>query len=180
MAAGRLACSTCYSALACGDAPAACLTPHARAAPAARAQAPRTPWSCAPRGCEQRLARRGGVVARSSSEPEASFPASMSLEDAYKLLDVSESAGFEDILAAKRKLAKQYAGDGDRIVQARAHYGSLLRMRWPTPLGSARRTRPCTAAHASVLPCGYQSGWRRPCEQRKACSPGPAPAPLQR
>ena len=50
----------------------------------------------------------------------------MSLEDAYKLLDVSESAGFEDILAAKRKLAKEYAGNGDRIVQARAHYASLL------------------------------------------------------
>ena len=86
----------------------------------------RASWLCGPLGVswDTRVNRRCCLVARSSSEPEASFPASMSLQEAYKLLGVSESAGFEEIMAAKKRCTKQSGSDKERVVQARAALAS--------------------------------------------------------
>ena len=109
--AGRASCAAqgrCESLAACRSQPAS----HAHRA-SCLCRPPALSW-------DTRLLRRSCIIARSSSEPEASFPASMSLQEAYKLLGVSESAGFDEIMAAKKRCTKQSGSDKERVVQARA------------------------------------------------------------
>ena len=101
-----------------GRTPVACTVSPIRSQPAL--PAPRALWSAAlPRANYQHRTTRRFIAASSSSEPEASVPASMSLEEAYTILNVSKNAGFEEILSAKKKLTKQSPDDRERIIQVR-------------------------------------------------------------
>ncbi|KAK9836137.1 hypothetical protein WJX81_004315 [Elliptochloris bilobata] len=85
----------------------------------------------------------------------------MSLDEAYKLLGVSEAAGFDEILAAKKKLVRQSGNDRERIVQVEAAYDILLmqsmKRRMSGDVGSAvrfadvKRARSATKAEPGLL-----------------------------
>ena len=77
----------------------------------------------------------------------------MSLQEAYKLLGVSESAGFEEIMAAKKRCTKQSGSDKERVVQARAAFdflacccGGLEPNHVKFPLAQRRLSQGCDCA----------------------------------
>ncbi|TXG64877.1 hypothetical protein EZV62_011871 [Acer yangbiense] len=65
-------------------------------------------------------------VARAGSKADDSVPFEMSVENALKLLGVSETASFDDILRAKNSIVANCKGDKEAIAQAEAAYDMLL------------------------------------------------------
>ncbi|KAK2665617.1 hypothetical protein Ddye_004191 [Dipteronia dyeriana] len=65
-------------------------------------------------------------VARAGSKADDSAPFEMSVENALKLLGVSETASFDDILRAKNSIVSNCKGDKEAIAEAEAAYDMLL------------------------------------------------------
>lgn len=65
------------------------------------------------------LPKRSSTVRASGDSPDASPASSMSIDDAYDLLNVKEDAGFDEILGAKNKLTSASQGDTDKIMRVR-------------------------------------------------------------
>ncbi|KAI3980573.1 hypothetical protein MKX01_025138 [Papaver californicum] len=70
--------------------------------------------------------RRTLVHAGSSKADDSSAPFEMSLENALKLLGVSEGASFDEILRAKNSILSTCKDDQDTIAQVEAAYDMLL------------------------------------------------------
>ncbi|RZC48525.1 hypothetical protein C5167_016955 [Papaver somniferum] len=66
------------------------------------------------------------LVHAGSSKADDSAPSGMSLEDALKLLGVSEGASFDEILRAKNSILSTCKDDQDAIAQVEAAYDMLL------------------------------------------------------
>ncbi|KDP33296.1 hypothetical protein JCGZ_13083 [Jatropha curcas] len=64
--------------------------------------------------------------ARAGSRADDSAPFEMSVENALKLLGVSENASFDDILRAKKSILATCKDDQDAIAQVEAAYDMLL------------------------------------------------------
>ncbi|KAK8504241.1 hypothetical protein V6N13_062594 [Hibiscus sabdariffa] len=79
------------------------------------------PWRAAPILHPRRL-----FVARAGSRADDSAPFEMSVENALKLLGVSESASFDDILRAKNSIVASIKDDQQAIAQVEAAYDMLL------------------------------------------------------
>ncbi|XVF00848.1 hypothetical protein REPUB_Repub04eG0037300 [Reevesia pubescens] len=69
---------------------------------------------------------RRTLAARSGSRADDSAPFEMSVENALKLLGVSESASFDDILRAKNSIVATIKDDQEAIAQVEAAYDMLL------------------------------------------------------
>lgn len=67
-----------------------------------------------------------GSVTRAGSRADDSAPFEMSVENALKLLGVSDGASFDDILRAKNAIVASCKDDQDMIVQVEAAYDMLL------------------------------------------------------
>ncbi len=65
------------------------------------------------------FSKRSSIVQASGDSPDASPASSMSIDDAYDLLNVKEDAGFDEILNAKNKLSSASQGDTDKIMRVR-------------------------------------------------------------
>ncbi|XP_031260837.1 protein CHAPERONE-LIKE PROTEIN OF POR1, chloroplastic-like [Pistacia vera] len=70
--------------------------------------------------------RASAGVARAGSRADDSAPFEMSVENALKLLGVSETASFDDILRAKNSIVANCKDDQEAIAQAEAAYDMLL------------------------------------------------------
>ncbi|XP_039049515.1 protein CHAPERONE-LIKE PROTEIN OF POR1, chloroplastic-like [Hibiscus syriacus] len=79
------------------------------------------PWRAA-----QILHARRILAARAGSQADDSAPFEMSVENALKLLGVSESASFDDILLAKNSIVASIKDDQGAIAQVEAAYDMLL------------------------------------------------------
>ncbi|KAJ9189521.1 hypothetical protein P3X46_000803 [Hevea brasiliensis] len=82
------------------------------------------PWRATIVPSSRRPFAAGG--ARASSRADDSAPSEMSVENALKLLGVSESASFDDILRAKKAILATCKDDQDAIAQVEAAYDMLL------------------------------------------------------
>ncbi|XVE48823.1 hypothetical protein DITRI_Ditri01bG0033300 [Diplodiscus trichospermus] len=69
---------------------------------------------------------RRTLAARAGSRADDSAPFEMSVENALKLLGVSESASFDDILRAKNSIVASIKDDQEAIAQVEAAYDMLL------------------------------------------------------
>ncbi|XP_022748472.1 protein CHAPERONE-LIKE PROTEIN OF POR1, chloroplastic-like [Durio zibethinus] len=69
---------------------------------------------------------RRTLAARAGSRADDSAPFEMSVENALKLLGVSESASFDDILHAKNSIVASMKDDQEAIAQVEAAYDMLL------------------------------------------------------
>ncbi|XWS55122.1 hypothetical protein CRYUN_Cryun10bG0147900 [Craigia yunnanensis] len=69
---------------------------------------------------------RRKLAARAGSRADDSAPFEMSVENALKLLGVSESASFDDILRAKNSIVASIKDDQEAIAQVEAAYDMLL------------------------------------------------------
>ncbi|EOX97595.1 Uncharacterized protein TCM_006577 isoform 1 [Theobroma cacao] len=69
---------------------------------------------------------RGALATRAGSRADDSAPFEMSVENALKLLGVSESASFDDILRAKNSIVASIKDDQEAIAQVEAAYDMLL------------------------------------------------------
>ncbi|XWS67714.1 hypothetical protein CRYUN_Cryun04dG0029300 [Craigia yunnanensis] len=69
---------------------------------------------------------RRTLAARAGSRADDSAPFGMSVENALKLLGVSESASFDDILRAKNSIVASIKDDQEAIAQVEAAYDMLL------------------------------------------------------
>ncbi|EEF41125.1 protein CHAPERONE-LIKE PROTEIN OF POR1, chloroplastic [Ricinus communis] len=67
-----------------------------------------------------------GARARASSRADDSAPFEMSVENALKLLGVSEGASFDDILRAKKSILASCKDDQEAVAQVEAAYDMLL------------------------------------------------------
>ncbi|KAK9164583.1 hypothetical protein Syun_005485 [Stephania yunnanensis] len=72
------------------------------------------------------LRLRSGPVALAGSRADDSAPFEMSLENALKLLGVSEGASFDDILRAKNSILASCKDDEEAVAQVEAAYDMLL------------------------------------------------------
>ncbi|CAM8976050.1 unnamed protein product [Rhodiola kirilowii] len=75
---------------------------------------------------EGRRSWRGVVVALAGSRADDSAPFEMSVENALKLLGVSEGASFDEILRAKKSVVAACKDDQAAIAQVEAAYDMLL------------------------------------------------------
>ncbi|XP_007041765.2 PREDICTED: protein CHAPERONE-LIKE PROTEIN OF POR1, chloroplastic isoform X1 [Theobroma cacao] len=69
---------------------------------------------------------RRALATRAGSRADDSAPFEMSVENALKLLGVSESASFDDILRAKNSIVASIKDDQEAIAQVEAAYDMLL------------------------------------------------------
>ncbi|XP_039053805.1 protein CHAPERONE-LIKE PROTEIN OF POR1, chloroplastic-like [Hibiscus syriacus] len=79
------------------------------------------PWRAAPILHTRRI-----LASRAGSRADDSAPFEMSVENALKLLGVSESASFDDILRAKNSIVASIKDDQGAIAQVEAAYDMLL------------------------------------------------------
>ncbi|KAF2322700.1 hypothetical protein GH714_029123 [Hevea brasiliensis] len=82
------------------------------------------PWRATIIPSSRRLLAAGG--ARAGSRADDSAPFEMSVENALKLLGVSESASFDDILRAKKAIIAACKDNQEAIAQVEAAYDMLL------------------------------------------------------
>ena len=61
--------------------------------------------------------RAARTIRRSSAGDAEATPANMTLDEAYELLGVKESASFDDILVAKNQQIRKLGGDRDKVVR---------------------------------------------------------------
>ncbi|KAH1231241.1 hypothetical protein GmHk_10G030512 [Glycine max] len=80
------------------------------------------PWRAVP----PRIRIRTVAPVQASSRADDSAPFEMSVENALKLLGVSEGASFDDILRAKNAIVANCNDDQDAIAQVEAAYDMLL------------------------------------------------------
>lgn len=80
------------------------------------------PW----RAAAPRIRIRTVAPVQASSRADDSAPFEMSVENALKLLGVSEGASFDDILRAKNAIVANCNDDQDAIAQVEAAYDMLL------------------------------------------------------
>ncbi|KAE8671373.1 phytoene dehydrogenase [Hibiscus syriacus] len=83
--------------------------------------AKKEPWRT-----EKIIHARRILAARAGSRADDSTPFEMSVENALKLLGVSESASFDDILRAKNSIVASIKDDQEAIAQVEAAYDMLL------------------------------------------------------
>ena len=69
---------------------------------------------------DQARLRAARSIRRSSAGDAEATPANMTLDEAYDLLGVKESASFDDILVAKNQQIRKHEGDRDRIIRVGA------------------------------------------------------------
>ncbi|XP_043811498.1 uncharacterized protein LOC110612511 isoform X2 [Manihot esculenta] len=82
------------------------------------------PWRAIIVPTSRRPFAAGGV--RAASRADDSAPFEMSVENALKLLGVSENASFDDILRARKAILATCKDDQDTIAQVEAAYDMLL------------------------------------------------------
>ncbi|KAK4378298.1 hypothetical protein RND71_000160 [Anisodus tanguticus] len=103
-----------------------------RPTPIRSAHFPKLPNSdCSRRRSHRRLAfashrRKLDTSVQAGSRADDSAPFEMSVENALKLLGVSEGASFDDILRAKKSIISTCKDDPDTIAQVEAAYDMLL------------------------------------------------------
>ncbi|KAL2323990.1 hypothetical protein Fmac_023048 [Flemingia macrophylla] len=84
------------------------------------------PWRAPPLLLRIQCRRRALPPVQAGSRADDSAPFEMSLENALKLLGVSEGASFDDILRAKNAILANCKDDQDAIKQVEAAYDMLL------------------------------------------------------
>ncbi|GMH23652.1 hypothetical protein Nepgr_025495 [Nepenthes gracilis] len=93
---------------------------------ARRADPPRTLWPIKSDSCWAVDAATTTIIARAGSRADDSAPFEMSLENALKLLGISEEASFDEILRAKNSILATCKDDEQMIAQVEAAYDMLL------------------------------------------------------